>query len=179
MILSTLILLTLSTTGSVEASKAKGSVCWPLHFAGITVGVTTDPQVQRLLGKGVFRPDEGHTGGRYFLDAKHTATLHIVEGVDKMVELLTVRVGVDPTIKTSERDLAVSKWFEPHEGFGNWHQLQLGSSSNEVLENLGEPKLKTRAEWTYETTCACELPEYLTVKFQGSRVVELNLSAEE
>jgi len=37
-------------------------VCWPLNFAGITLGVTTDSEVQRLLGNGVFREDEGDTG---------------------------------------------------------------------------------------------------------------------
>lgn len=72
------------------AGIPKGTLCWPLNFAGITIGVNTDSQVRRLLGKGAFRQDEGHTGGRYFIDVNHTATLHIVEGVDQVVEELTV-----------------------------------------------------------------------------------------
>lgn len=165
---------------SEELPKPKGSVCWPLHFAGITVGSTTDSQVQRLFGRGIFRADEGHTGGRYFLDSKRTSTLHVVEGVDRVVDELTVRSGIDPTIKGAERELAVSKWFDPQEGFGNWHALHLGSSMKDVLDNLGEPQKRLRGDkWLYETTCACELPAYLTVAFKGGRVIELGLSEEE
>jgi hypothetical protein len=141
----------------------RGTVCWPLHFAGVTVGINNDAEAQRLLGKGVFRPDEGHTGGRYYLDAKRTATLHVVDGVDQVVEELTVSSGIYPAIKPNERAAAVSNWFHPEEGFGNWRALRLGSTENEVLKNLGEPKEKVKADrWVYETTCACELPEYLT-----------------
>jgi len=163
-----------------EARTPKGKVCWPLHFAGITVGDTTDSQVQRLLGRGVFRADEGHTGGRYFLDAKETATLHVVEGVDRVVEELTLRIGVDPALKPSEHSAAASKWFQPQEGFGNWHALHLGSSKKDVLENLGEPQevLKNK-EWLYESTCSCELPNYLTIAFKNDRATELGLSEEE
>ena len=161
-------------------TQKKGTVCWPLHFAGITVGLTNDSQVQRLLGRGVFRPDEGHTGGRYFLDAKQTATLHIEGGVDSVVEVLTLHAGVDSAIKQSERTAAVSKWFGPQEGFGNWHALHLGSSKDEVAQNLGQPENRVNAnKWVYETTCACELPEYLTISFKDGRVSQLELSAEE
>jgi hypothetical protein len=158
----------------------RGMVCWPLHFAGITVGINDDAEAQRLLGKGVFRPDEGHTGGRYYLDAKHTATLHIVDGVDNVVEELTVSSGIDAEIKPKEQAAAVSNWFHPQESFGNWHALHLGSTKSEVLGNLGEPRKKVKAdEWVYETKCECELPEYLTLKFSKGRVVVLNLYAGE
>jgi hypothetical protein len=132
------------------------------------------------LGRGVFRADEGHTGGRYFLDVKSTATLHIVEGVDRIVEELTVRFGVDPAIKPSERRTAVSTWFEPREGFGNWHALHLGSSKEDVLKNLGEPEKRlTSNKWLYQSTCGCELSAYLVVSFERGRVIELALSEEE
>ena len=170
-----------ANTCSVEAQTGKkGTVCWPLHFAGITVGLTDDSQVQRLLGRGIFRPGEGHTGGRYFVDAKQAATLHVEGGVDSVVEVLTMHTGVDPTIKPSERNAAISKWFDPQEGFGNWHALHLGSSKDEVAQNLGQPESKVNVnKWVYETTCSCELPEYLTISFKEGRVSRLELSAEE
>jgi hypothetical protein len=163
------------------AKWAKGTVCWPLHLAGITVGLTTDSQAQRLLGqRGIFRADEGHTGGRYFLDVGRTVTMHIVGGVDKVTEQLTFAKGVDPAIKPSEQGAALSKWIDPQEGFGNWRALHLGSAKKEVLDNLGEPQKKLSAdEWIYETTCACELPEYFTLKFLQGRIVQLVLSAED
>ncbi len=174
------IALVFSLTPSQGQPKRKGTVCWPLHFAGITVGLTTDSQAQRLLGHGVFRSDEGHTGGRYFIDSKRTATLHIVEGVDTLIEELTLSSGISRKIAVTERSAAVSKWLDPREGFGNWHALNLGSSKDEVLANLGEPqKRETRNKWIYESTCSCELPEYLTLTFSQDRVSEINLFAGE
>ena len=70
-------------------------VCWPLNFAGITLGVTTDSEVQRLLGKGVFRKDEGDTGGRYFIDSKHTATLHTVSYTDTVGRSAIIITAID------------------------------------------------------------------------------------
>jgi|SRR5215472_7327005 len=158
----------------------KGTVRWPLNFAGITIGVNTDSHVQRLLGKGVFRKDEGHTGGRYFVDVNGKATLHMVEGVDRVVDELTVAQGISHEIKASERSTATSKWFDPHEPFGNWHALRLGSTKDEVLSNLGEPQKRINAnEWQYESTCACELPAYVSVSFKAGRVVQLALAEEE
>jgi hypothetical protein len=175
-----LALAVLFPAGSQQVQKAKGSVCWPLHFAGITVGLTTDSQLQRLLGHGIFRPNEGHTGGRYFLDTKQTGTLHVVEGVDKVVEDLNVSVGIDPAVKPSDRDTAVSKWFEPQEGFGNWHGVHLGSAKEDVLKNLGEPQARLNPnEWLYQTTCSCEIPDDLTIVFKEGRVIQLKLSEEE
>lgn len=158
----------------------RGTVCWPLHFAGITLLVNHDLQVQRLLGHGVFRNDEGHTGGRYFVDAKRTATLHIIEGVDSVAEEIIVQSGIARELKLGEVSSAESKWFNAQEGFGNWGALRLGSTTDDVLKNLGQPKKKlTPTKWEYETVCACELPETLTITFKSGRVWQLALSAEE
>lgn len=163
---------------SVESIAPAGSVCWPLHFSGITLGVTTSSQVERLLGRGVFRRDEGDTGGRYFTDIKGTATLHVISYTDNVVGEVTLRAGVDPAIRPNERRLASSKWFNPEEGFGNWHALRLGSPKEEVLKNLGQPKKKLSSEeWRYDTICACEIPEYFTIFFKDGRVVTVVFSA--
>lgn len=155
-----------------------GSVCWPLHFAGITLGETNDSEVRRLLGQGAFRKDQSDTGGRYFTDLNGTATLHVVSCTDEVVCELTVRAGIDPAINSIERKASASRWFRPEEGFGNWHALHLGSPREDVLKNLGRPKNKVLSnEWTYETTCACEIPEYFTVFFAHGHVVKVVFSA--
>ena len=182
----TLLVVLLVALASAQSSSPpspetpKGTVCWPLNFAGLTVGVNTDSQVQRLLGKGVFRKDEGHTGGRYFTDVNAKATLHIVEGVDRVVDELTVTEGISMKIKASERSTAASKWFDPHESFGNWHALHLGSTKDDVLSNLGEPQKRINAnQWQYESSCSCELTAYLSVSFEAGRLVRLALSLED
>jgi hypothetical protein len=125
-----------------------------------------------------FRKNQGDTGGRYFVDAKGTATLHVVAYTDFVVGEVTLRTGIDPGIKADEQKLAVSKWFIPDEGFGNWHALHLGSSKEDVLKNLGEPKEKVSANnWMYETSCTCELPEFFNIFFKDGHVIKVVFSA--
>jgi hypothetical protein len=168
----------LSAARSQELKLQRGTVCWPLNFSGVTLGVTSDSEVERLLGKGVARKTEGDTGGRYFIDEGHTATLHVVSYTDSVVGELTLRAGVDPAIRANELKQAESKWFKPADGFGNWHALHLNSSKDEVLKNLGEPKKRIGAnDWRYETICECELPEYFDVFFKDNKAVKIVFSA--
>ena len=161
-----------------DSSTPPGSVCWPLHFSGITLGVTTDSQVQRLLGQGVFRKKEGDAGGRYFIDVKSSATLHVVGYTDAVVGELTILSGIDPAITPAERAHAATRWFNLDEGFGNWHALHLGSSKEDVLKNLGAPeKKKSTDEWTYSTTCTCELAEFFTLFFKNGQLFKIVMSA--
>jgi hypothetical protein len=63
-------------------------------------------------------------------------------------------------------------------GLGNWHALRLGSSGDEVLKNLGEPKKRIAAnDWRYETIRECELPEYFDVFFKDNTLVKVVFSA--
>jgi len=151
-------------------------VCWPLNFAGITLGVTTDSEVQRLLGNGVFREGEGDTGGRYFVDSKQTATLHTEGYTDAIIGEVTIQEGV--SLNKSEVKKAISPWFKPEQGFGNWHALHLGSTKQDVKKNLGVPKKgSTKNEWRYDSKCACELEVYFTLYFKNERVYKIVFSA--
>jgi hypothetical protein len=170
----------LSLGRSQEAKVQRGMVCGPLHFSGITLGLTDDSEVQRLLGKGVSHEvtGPGETRARYFIDEPHTATLHVVSYTDFVVGEATLQAGIDPAILANERKLAESKWFKPADGFGNWHALHLGSSKDEVIKNLGEPKERVAPnDFRYYTTCECELPEYFDVVFKNNKVVKVVFSA--
>jgi hypothetical protein len=164
----------LSSTGMAER---KEKVCWPLHFAGITLGITTDPEVTRLIGNGVFRKDEGDAGGRVFVDKNHTATLHTVSFTDQVVGEVTVSSGV-AGLSESELSMAETSFFDPNYGFGNWHALKLGSTQSEVVKNLGEPAEKNKQSgWVYYTACACEIPECFTIYFTNGRVTKVVFGA--
>ncbi len=126
-----------SSNAAADEVSPKGSVCWPMHFAGITVGINNDSHVVRLLGAGLFRKDEGDTGGRIFIDKRHSATLHIVFYTDKVVGELTISTGVLP-LSAPDQKKAESQYFNPTEGFGNWHALHLGSKQEDVINNLGD-----------------------------------------
>jgi hypothetical protein len=89
-----------------------------------------------------------------------------------------LQAGVDPAIRASELKQAESKWFNPADGFGNWHALRLGSSRDDVVKNLGEPKKRISAnDWQYETTCTCELPEFFDIFFKNDKVAKVVFSA--
>jgi len=168
------ILLSIASSG-LTAEKEK--VCWPLHFAGVTLGISTDPQVIRLLGKGIFRKSDGDTGGRVFVDKNHTATIHTVSFTDQVVGELTLSVGTESLTK-AELKKAETAYFSPLDGFGNWHALKLGSKEAEVTQNLGEPSEKDKlGGWVYYTSCACEIPEYFTIYFTDGRITKVIFSA--
>jgi len=164
--------------GAEESRRGSKPVCWPLHFSGVVLGITTDGEVQRILGKGAYRPDQGDAGGRYFVNAKHTATLHVVSFTDAIVGEVVLTHGVDPAIQAGELKVATSPFFDPDYGFGNMHALWLGSTKAEVLENLGPPEGdQARNEWRYSSGCACELPEYFTISFRKRRIYQVIFSA--
>jgi hypothetical protein len=173
------IIAILATTPIFMSSPglAAEKVCWPLHFAGVTLGITTDLQVSRLLGKGIFRKSDGDTGGRVFVDKARTATLHTVSYTDFVVGEVTVSAGV-PKLSEKQLSKAETKFFDPQEGFGNWHALKLGSTEVEVRKNLGEPSEKDdKGGWVYYTSCACETPEYFTIYFTKGRITKVVFSA--
>jgi hypothetical protein len=166
-------LVALTTSSAAAAEK----VCWPLNFAGITLGVSTEPQVRRLLGDGIFRKEEGFTGGRIYVDKNHTATLHVVFFTDAVAGELTLAEGV-ASLPIDALSSAESMHFNPAEGFGTWRALRLGSTEAEVIKNLGEPEKRTEdGGWVYYTTCACETPNFFTIHFRSGRVASLVLSA--
>ena len=177
------LLIALATTVAVAADAEKSQpsskpVCWPLHFSGVVLGITSDSEVQRILGNGAHRPDQGDAGGRYFLNTKRTATLHVVSFTDAIVGEVTLTQGVDPAIQVAELKAATTQFFDPEHGFGNMHALRLGSTKAEVLKNLGPPEGdQTSSDWRYSSGCACELPEYFTISFRKGRVYQVVFSA--
>jgi hypothetical protein len=171
----------LTSTGAAARDESRpGSkpVCWPLHFSGVVLGISTDAEVQRLLGKGAYRPDQGDAGGRYFINTKRTTTLHAVSFTDAVVGEVTLSQGVDPSIGPNELKAVTSPFFDPDHGFVNVHALRLGSTKAEVLENLGPPEGdQTSNDWRYSTSCACEVPEYFRIFFRKGRVYQVVFSA--
>jgi hypothetical protein len=167
-----------SLTAADDMKLPKGWVCWPLHYSGIVLGITTDDQVKRLLGEGVYRKAEGDSGGRYYIDAKRSATLHVVGYTDAIIGEVTIEEGIDPKIQENECEKATSRWFSPDEGFGNYHALQLGSKKEEVIKNLGLPEKEIGPnELRYQSRSACEIEIYFTLFFREERLYKIVLSA--
>lgn len=179
-VLATVVFPTVSYSGGTSIpQRAVGTVCWPLHFAGITLGITNDSQVRRLLGRGIFRRDEGDVGGRYFIDKKRRTTLHVVMYTDSVVGELTIQEGLDISLQQEEQEKAISQFFNPEDGFGNWHALRLGASKADVVQNLGDPAHRNNDDniWEYTTSCACEIPQFFTLHFRDGHLFKVVFSA--
>ena len=78
-------LVLLSSAGANAAPRVRAPE-YPLYCAGIVVGMSTDRDVQRMYGPGLYVRDEGHGGGRYFVDRHRRVTLHVEIGVDKVID---------------------------------------------------------------------------------------------
>jgi hypothetical protein len=59
---------------------------FPLWIGNIKIGKTNDSVVVRRFGNGIFDPDDGHGGARYFIDKKKQVLLKTVIGVDGIIE---------------------------------------------------------------------------------------------
>ncbi len=161
-----------------ERSAPPGMFCWPIHFAGIVPGITSDAQVQRLLGPGVLKSDGAGDGTRCYIDPKGTATLRVSWCTDHTVCEVSLELGVRPDLSPPERRRAVSRHFLPLEGFGNGHALNLGASKEAVAQNLGAPAdTDGKDTWTYNAYRTCEIPEYLIFHFVAGKVVRVVFSA--
>jgi hypothetical protein len=159
-----------------EEPLPSSPVCWPPNYAGIVLGVTTDGEVERLLGKGLVVKDEGEDPRRYFIDAKGTATLYAVGFTDAVIGELVFESGI--AIPPKGRAAATSRWFDPSQGFGNRHALRLGSTKTEVRANLGPPTSESTEDgWRYDSRCMCELEIYFTLYFKNDRVTRVVFSA--
>jgi len=148
--------------------------CGPLHFAGITLGVTNDSEVKRLLGNGKLH-NMGNMYKRYFVDSDRHATLHVTMHTNLIVNELTVMEGMDPILKKDEQEMPVSIYFDPTASF--WRGLRLGSSKENVLEILGVPEKKNGDnEWVYSTSC-CDSSDTITVFFRNGHIFKFMFTA--
>jgi hypothetical protein len=172
-----LIALPFAATAGQDITSKTGTFCWPMHYAGVIAGTSRDKHVVRLLGKGAHRPKESQ-GVRYFIDPGAKMTMKVSTFTDSLVGEIVLEQGVNTSLTPHERTRALTKNLEPDEGFGNWHALRLGSTREEVRKNLGPPAENQNPDvWIFNAECTCELPQYLTLYFQGGKVVRVVFSA--
>ena len=154
---------------------------YPLVCARIKVGVSTDADVRRLYGKGYFVPAESHSGGRYYVDPRHTATLHTEIGVDSIIESLEYRQGVHlPRRSRTVLAAATTPRLSSHEKVEGG--IGLGDVAVVVLQKYGRPKSDKRHLGArvvkYEATEG-QIPGVLayeaTFRFGADRLVSVSL----
>lgn len=110
----------------------------------ITVGpaVTKDNELLKLYGEGYFVRDEGHGGGRYFANKDYSLTLHVVIGVDGIIEEVSVREGfhVPGLTKDSAPAVIIANKLGGNVKLGLG--IKLGMTVNALIAILGQPDSK-------------------------------------
>ncbi|MFN3653302.1 MAG: hypothetical protein ACK47B_27285 [Armatimonadota bacterium] len=154
----------------------------PLYCAGIVVGMSKEPDVRRMYGDGFFVADEGHAGGRYYVDPRRQVTLHVTTGVDRVIESVTYSRGVRLPAGSGEPALkrASAPKLTADEHFGSGHRL--GDTAAEIRRQLGKPDQERRRgaarvlryETDYETTPYVLYYE-LELRFYQDRLVSVQL----
>src|SRR6266540_3072370 len=139
----------LASGGATAAPRAKARE-YPLYCAGIVVGMSTDRDVRRMYGSGLYVPGEGHGGGRYFVDPHRRVTLHVELGVDDVIDEVSYSRGIlVPTrYRKSGRvpSKAISPRLTPNEHL--YLGIGLGERASYVIQQFGKPRKDTRGRST-------------------------------
>jgi hypothetical protein len=158
-----------------QVVKAPPSTCRPPFWGGVLAGWSIKEDVLRLYGPGVFAPEEGDTGGTYYLDAKGTITLHAVYYTDTIVGELEVIEGNGLPSSIRQRPEAVSPNIRPpflHAG------LAFGATEGAVLAAMGQPTRKEKGSdgavtSVYRSACSCELESGISFVFRKGRLFKV------
>lgn len=113
----------------------------PLRVAGVVVGYSRDADVRQLYGAGLFKPEEGHVGGRYYSDPSSSVTLHVEIGVDDVIEEATLSQGISASLK-KKGALMQSQYLKMSDSTD--YGVKLGDSVRSILDAFGPPKENKR-----------------------------------
>lgn len=144
--------------------------------------MSTDADVRRMYGEGLYVQDEGHLGGRYYVDPKHQVTLHTEIGVDRMITLVSYGQGVQLPEKYRTSRASLGKCLSARLTAGEHLQggIRLGETSTYILQRFGKPKKDVRKEAVRTIHYAAENRPYVVVyeaqyRFRNDRLIGISL----
>jgi hypothetical protein len=157
---------------------------YPLYCAGIVVGMSTDRDVRRMYGTGLYVRDEGHGGGRYFVDSGRRVTLHVELGPDDTIDEVSYGRGLQLPARYLKSRRVPSRAISP-QLTTNEHLylgIRLGEKATDVLGEFGKPRSDTRHGLTrvvrYEADYE-QMPYVLDYeaefRFENNRLVAVKL----
>jgi hypothetical protein len=97
-----------------------------------------EDDVIKKYGNGYFTNQEGHAGGRYYLDNKHNKTIHFEFGVDLVVDFAEVLSGnrIPDTISKNLKNYEI-KSIQSETILNNKFQFEM--SPNQIIKLIGKP----------------------------------------
>ena len=178
----TCILLLATVSQPALCQHKKKNPRYPLQCVGISVGKSTDADVQRRFGKGYFARDEGHLGGRYFVDPKHSVTLHTEIGTDNIIDAIEYQQGVHLPVKLTPAVWKQATATKLTGGETVQGRFGLGALPMTVYLSYGKPAKNTLRdkkgafEYRADLTMMAGVLDYEAhFRFQNNRLVSISL----
>ena len=162
----------------------KSTLNLALYVAKIHVGLkaTKDTEVVALYGNGYFVSDEGHSGGRYYINRDRSVTLHTVIGVDDIIEQVELSQGIEiPSGISPPYDALISPQLETMPVVDK--NISFGMMPDELINILGSQKSEKRDgkkriieyEATEETDTRVLMNYSATYTFIEDKLVKVSL----
>jgi hypothetical protein len=137
-----------------------------------------------MYGDGLYAQDEGHLGGRYFVDANRRVTLHVEIGVDRYIESVEYRRGVHLPASYQKSGVipkqAISARLTQNELLQGG--IHLGAKPDTLIQQFGKPKQETRkgAARTIRYNADYQTMPYVLYyeaefRFQNNQLVSISL----
>ena len=143
------VLAGLVSCASAAPPAPKRAPEYPLNCAGIVVGMSTERDVRRMYGDGLFAKDEGHGGGWYYVDPGRKVTLHLEIGEGRYIESVSYSRGVRlPANSPRALARATTSRLTATEFCGVG--VRLGVSPARLIAQLGQPRSDRRSGTTRE-----------------------------
>jgi hypothetical protein len=166
--------------GYVRKDKIKevetGYCCYPPAWDGIVPGYSLEKDLVTIFGNGFVDKTDGYQTRRIYLDPSKSLKLIITIGYN-VVESVTITSLIDEDEKDK---YPISTRINKDAGFGKWGRLKLGSSVEDVRNNLGNPGNATnkngQTDWTYPTDyrmTLCYIGADVTITFSESKIVKV------
>ena len=111
----------------------------PLECSKIKAGYSNDSFVKELYGEGLFDPNTGHGGARYFVDGDRSAILKTVIGVDNIIEEVAITLFPFPFdfVKDKLATVPIAKKLNNNPQMIKG--IKLGDSPEKIVEAFGLP----------------------------------------
>lgn len=139
-----------------EPSSKNGVIDSPPQWGSVSAAGLHKPDIQAILGPGVFRDTIGDCGASYYTDPTHSVTVSIFYFTDCLVGQFEVRSGLypPPHMNASEEKTFVSDSIAATRGFGYSGQIHFGDNTRRVTNQLGSPRTTFKDRdmqfWTYQ-----------------------------
>jgi len=147
-------------------------------MGGVLAGMSTEREIVKLFGNGVYLDTLGDTGSRFYSNRDRTISIIVQFSTDRRVSNFTMLLGFYPPHQLSPKEYPslITDFIDYHGLLENY----LGDDSHEVINWIGKPQKETvdglTIIWLYESKCHCELRSWIQFKIIKNKIVAISVS---